>query len=320
MKNIIELMSSELSLSVLDIQALVRRAPFTYKKYSIPKKGKGRRSIAQPAKETKYLQHWLIKNVYSELPVHEASCAYSKGSSIKKNANIHRKNAYICKFDFKDFFTSIKLADLELHFSKHIGKVFSQDDIKLMARVCCIKQNSGQLGLSIGAPTSPLLSNSIMYELDILLTKWAADNEMAYSRYADDLVFSTNVKRMSSEVEPALRRFIRQLEYPNLRLNNKKTVHLSMKTRRSVTGLVITNDQKISIGRDRKRKISAMIHKFINGDLEEEQILELQGLLGFAKGMEPLFIQRMTKKYGNEALRTIFKMRKDPMSPWRRLK
>ena len=137
---------------------IIQRAPHTYKVYTIAKRSKGRRTIAQPARETKFVQHWLINNVFNNLPIHDAATAYKKNSSIKKNASIHAKNNYISKFDFKDFFTSIKTHHLESHLTKHLRDEVTEVDINDILRLSCIKpKNGGPMCLSVGSPCSPLL-------------------------------------------------------------------------------------------------------------------------------------------------------------------
>lgn len=299
-----------LELTSSQLLRLIARAPHTYKIYTIPKKSGGTRTIAQPAKETKYIQYWLIDNVFKSLPVHECAAAYKADASIKNNASMHKSNSYISKFDFKDFFTSIKEEDLLRHFSKHISDIFSIDDIKIIARMSCIVGSvSNELYLSIGAPSSPILSNSVMYDFDLEIDTWCKAKNIIYSRYADDLAFSTNEKDVSSDIEPLIRDVIKALDYPKLRINDKKTIHLSKKHQRRITGVVINNDGNLSIGRSRKRMISALIHRFSTGQLSDEEVFNLQGLLGFSKDIEPEFIFRMRKKYGAELISTIFQIR-----------
>ena len=81
------------------------RAPYAYKVYYIPKKNRGVREIAQPARETKKLQYWAIENILSTLPIHDAAYAYVQGRNIKQNAGVHAKNPYLAKFDIKNFFS-----------------------------------------------------------------------------------------------------------------------------------------------------------------------------------------------------------------------
>lgn len=309
---LIQALQEATGLGEAQILRLIVRSPHTYKVYTIPKKSGGTRTIAQPAKETKFLQRWLIANVLGVLPLHESATAYKTNASIKKNAAAHKDNAYISKYDFENFFPSIKESDLIQHFIRHLSAQLAEIDIKKVARLCCISsKGSEERRLSIGAPSSPLLSNSVMYEFDSKIDAWCRANGFIYTRYADDLTFSTNVKGRSSEVEVEIGNVIASLAYPKIRLNRKKTVHLSKKYQRRVTGLIINNDDQLSIGRDRKRTISALIHRHSLSMLTIAETYHLQGLLGFAKDIEPAFVMSMRRKYGSEIVDAIFQIRKN---------
>lgn len=293
------------------LNRLIVRAPYSYKVYNIPKRNGGERIIAQPARETKFIQHWLIQNVFQSLPIHECASAYRVGSSIKKNAAVHRRNSYISKFDFKDFFVSIKSDDLVRHFLKYLGNSFRIEDIKDIARISCIKfKNQNNLCLSIGAPSSPVLSNTIMHDFDFKIFSWCAGNGITYTRYADDLTFSTEYKGISSKIQSMIMEVIQDVDYPKLSLNSNKTIHVSKKYQRRITGIIINNEGDLSLGRAKKREISSLIHKFSVGELTNHEIYRLQGLLGYAKDVEPLFVSRMRAKYKSNLIDDVFLMRK----------
>lgn len=300
-------------LSEAQFQRLIARSPHTYKIYTIPKKSGGVRTIAQPAKETKFLQHWLIQNIFGRLPVHDCASAYKAGASIKVNAMAHQKNEYLSKFDFQAFFPSIKAKDLARHLVKHLGQHLSAADIGSISRLSCLSpKEGGGLGLSVGAPSSPILSNSIMYEFDCQVNDWCIARGITYTRYADDLTFSTRNKNICSEIEVRIREILQKIEYPRLELNDKKTIHLSKKSQRRITGVVVNNEGEISLGRERKRMISSLIHRFSIGSMLPIDVYRLQGLLGFSKDIEPEFISRMKRKYGPEIIDQIFQTRKMP--------
>jgi retron-type reverse transcriptase len=307
---LVALIHESTGLSESQIDRLIRRSPHTYKRYTIPKKSGGVRTIAQPAKETKFLQRWLMKNVFNALPLHTSATAYKTNSSIKINAAAHKENSYISKFDFKNFFFSINESDLIQHFTKYISNRFSENDIQLIARVSCIYDEQTKVRvLSIGSPSSPLLSNSVMFDFDCQLLTWCESNDFIYTRYADDLTFSTNTEGISFKLNAELNKVLANLIYPKISLNTQKTIHLSKKYQRRVTGLILTNENQISIGRDKKRKIRAMIHRYTFSKLSEDETHHLQGLLGFAKDIEPKFITSMRNKYGCETINSIFQIR-----------
>ena len=309
--NLKQKMQESLGITEAQLNQLIQRSPFTYKVYDIPKRNGGHRTIAQPAAETKYIQYWLIENIFPKLPLHACATAYKTGSSILKNVSAHKSNKYLTKFDFQSFFTSITFENLATHLSIHLGSELSANEIMDIARIACIKTpDKKELCLSIGAPCSPVLSNSIMFEFDNAVFTWCEEKKITYTRYADDLAFSTNEKGISSCVEPFLKEVIKNLAYPSLRLNDKKTTHLSKKYQRRITGLIINNEGNVSIGRERKREISTLIHRFSLNLLSAEETYYLQGLLGFAKDVEPLFASRMRGKYSSALIENILQIRK----------
>lgn len=304
------LLFQALGITAYQSERLIQRSPNTYKIYKIPKKSGGHRVIAQPAKETKFIQHWLIKNLFNRLPVHRCAKAYKTGGSIKQNAFAHKNNSYMAKFDFKNFFNSIQYSHVTSFLAQNFGNEFVAEDIERIAQVCCVKiPSKEELCLSVGAPTSPLLSNAILFEFDTKIFAWCIEHSFEYTRYADDLTFSTSIRDSCNKIEPMLRAVIDDLANLDLVINERKTTHLSKKFKRRVTGLIIDNNNNISLGRDRKRKISAMVHQFSIGILKESDVYKIQGLLGFAVDIEPEFISRMNDKYGNEVIDDIFKKR-----------
>lgn len=303
-------MSEMLSLAEHDVARLIVRAPYAYKKYLIPKKSGGTRLIAQPAKETKVIQRMLVEEWFSQLPVHECAAAYRQGSSIKGNAERHKENSYIAKFDFSNFFGSITESDLVSHFAYVFCGKMSEQSIKDVARISCVRDKAtGRLALSIGAPSSPILSNSIMFYFDLMVEAWCQERKIVYSRYADDLTFSTSEKGVTSSIENFIVEALGSVPYPRLRINSEKTICVSKKRQRRITGLVISNDNNVSLGRDKKRLISAMIHRYMHHELDEKSVLHLQGLMGFAQDVEPLFVAKMRGKYTGRLISELLRQR-----------
>jgi RNA-directed DNA polymerase len=85
-----------------------------------------------------------------------------------------------------------------------------------------------------------------------------------------------------------------------------------------VTGLILTPDGKVSIGRERKRLISAGVHRIKRGFEEEGHVQNIKGWLAFANSVEPEFVQRLERKYGaivREVLRRAVIRRPPPPPP-----
>ncbi len=288
-------------------------APVRYKRYEIPKRSGGTRLIAQPSKSVKPLQKACISELRKVLPIHSAALAYEVGTGIKKNANKHRYNRYLLKMDFTNYFPSIKPDVLLTTFEGH-SLALTDVDKTVLSSLLFWKpsRDHTNLELSIGAPSSPFISNAVMYFFDTAVTEYCRQKGITYTRYADDLAFSTNTEDILFELPKFLNDLVQQPSMSFLRFNNDKTVFASKKVNRHITGVTITNDGRLSLGRKRKRKISSLIHRFSLKQLKsDEEINELKGLLGFAKHIEPVFVRRMCQKYGNEVILNIQKFNSD---------
>lgn len=282
--------------------------PRRYKKYNISKRnGKGYRLIAQPARQVKSLQYAVLKHINDELKVHESALAYESGKGIRANALIHCANDYLLKMDFKNFFLSIRPFNL-LRNLKDFGIELTDTDIFVIENLFFWKlRRSSPLRLSIGAPSSPKISNVVMYFFDSEMTKKCAALGITYSRYADDLTFSTKEKGVLFSVPKLVREVLNGVKLRNIKINHEKTVFSSRKFNRHITGVTITTDGHLSLGRERKRLLRSKIHHYINGVLSSKEILTLKGEMGYAKFIEHSFYQSMISRYGTAVIDAISK-------------
>ncbi len=281
-----------------ELSLLIISAPRRYKEYWIPKRNGRQRLIAQPTPEVKLLQRWLVHNYLSKFPVHDAAKAYRQGVGLVENVLPHVKNRYMLKLDFEEFFPSLKSSDL-LHFLKDAP--IDQTDTRMLVQLLCKKGNL-ELELAVGAPSSPHLSNILMYKLDERIDGFCVENDISYTRYADDLTFSSSTPNVLRGCFQFVTRTLAETASPKLHLNAAKTVETSKKRGRRVTGLSITVDSKISIGRDKKRDLRVLVHRFTKGELNAEEVQQLRGYLAFLKSVEPAHLDRLAQSFGVDVL------------------
>ena len=104
----------EIGFSASEVQRIIATAPARYKVYDIPKRhGAGWRTIAQPSRELKALQHYVLHRKLAKYPVHPCCMAYAENRNIRQNAEKHAASNSILKLDFEQFFPSIKVSDWE---------------------------------------------------------------------------------------------------------------------------------------------------------------------------------------------------------------
>lgn len=305
--SIVTFISDNLFMSEDDVKSYLRTVPRRYKQFIIPKRNGEGRLIAQPAKQVKILQRNIISIIKEKVKVHDCAYAYQTGKNIKANAVLHSKNDYLLKMDFKNFFLSIKPITFLMVLKQH-GINISEGDAESISNLFFWKlRRNSPLRLSIGAPSSPFISNATMYFFDLYLNKACEELGIVYSRYADDLTFSTNVKDVLKLVPGKVRKILDENNLKTIKINHAKTVFSSKKFNRHVTGVTLNNLDEISLGRKKKRLLSSKIHKYILGALNVDEVLQLKGMLGFANYIEPGFIVSMQKKYGTEVIVTLQK-------------
>lgn len=301
---IIERIAKETGVRPREIEALINTASRRYKTYTIPKRTGGTRKINHPAPVIKFLQRWIVRNYIVHLPVHQNVMSYREGVSVFKNAEMHVSQNYLLKMDFEKFFPSIKADDiLKLVWANIERPAFvglTRDDVEIIAKITC---RDGEL--TIGAPSSPAISNAILYVFDEYISKECAKRNVFYSRYADDISFSTNEPNVLSEIKLIVKKALEDQKSPRLFINDDKTVFTSKKRSRVVTGLVLTSEEKISIGRVKKREIRTLCFKFASGNLPPESLSYLRGYLSFVSSVEPKFIDSLRKKFGAEVMQRI---------------
>lgn len=251
--------------------------------------------------EIKLLQRYLVDRYLSNLPVSEVAKAYRMNHSILDHAYPHAKNQYLLKLDFKDFFPSIRAIDFIKHLRKY--STLSREDAITLSRVFFWRpKRQRDLILSIGAPSSPAISNTVLFDFDSALIEYCTKNEITYTRYADDLALSTNQPNILNDALKYVMTLCHSLKYPRLTLNDDKTVFTSKKHHRQLTGLVLSNTGTASIGREKKRTIRAMAHHYKHGKLSPEDCAKLRGWLAFMMSIDPEFVRSIRKMIGEAGL------------------
>lgn len=308
MSRLIDNIASHMEVGSEDIRKFIIAAPLRYKVFAIPKRRGGERVIAQPSAALKIIQRYVVDTQLDTFPVHDAAAAYVAGRGIADNAARHRHSRYILKLDFENFFNSITVYDWRKLVDVTPGHGIASSDLVHFDRI--LFWGAGGFApkiLSVGAPSSPSLSNKIMYRFDAELVAHARQLGAVYTRYADDITISAQNADVCLQLEQIAQSTLHAQRSPRLRFKKEKRGLYGPGERRMVTGLIVTPDKRVSLGRERKRYISTLVHHSKLGKLDALQMIELKGLLGFVKGCEPSFLASLTTKYGAEVVQNILR-------------
>ena len=247
-----------------------------YNKFKISKKSGGNRVILAPTTGLKVIQqklNYILQLVYKSKPsVH----GFMPQKSIVTNASPHTKKNFVFNIDLEDFFPSINFGRVRGLFIAHPYNL-PPPVATTLAQICCFEGRLPQ-----GAPTSPIVSNMIWAKMDNQLQKLAKRYKCFYTRYADDITFSTYVRvfpttlaRSNSygqiEIGNQLNKII---EENGFKINSKKIRLLTKNNRQEVTGL--TTNEFPNVKRSYVRQIRSMLHVWRKYGLKaaEQRFLE----------------------------------------------
>lgn len=287
---------------------VIYKNPKKYSTFDIPKKSGGFRTISAPYPELKLLQRRLSDGLQSCLEELDAtkqikrplSHGFRRGASIVSNASTHRGRRFVFNVDIEDFFGSINFGRVFRFFTKNTDFGLPDETAKVIAAIAC---HEGKLPQ--GSPCSPVISNLIGQILDVRLVRLARKHGCSYSRYADDLTFSTSKKEFPSAIAEtggghawsAGATLTKIITSSGFRLNPKKTRMQYRDSRQEVTGLVV--NRRINTPKEYRRLARAMTHKLAttghfevnsvvpdaSGKLVQKKVdghvSHLQGMFGF---------------------------------------
>ncbi len=264
-----------------------KRIENCYTTFEIPKKSGGVRKISAPVDELKYIQRklasalWLHQlNVWEENGITPMiSHAFEKKKSIISNAKIHRNKRYVLNIDLENFFDSFHFGRVRGYFQKNNYFKLNEEVSTILAQLTCYEGRLPQ-----GAPTSPILANMICQIMDMRILKIAKRYHCDYTRYADDLTFSTNDKKFVELYSDFYQKIEREINKSGFWVNPNKTRLMYRDSRQVVTGLVV--NQKVNVIYTYYRKARAMadcLYKTGNFiiDGKEGTLNQLEGIFSF---------------------------------------
>ncbi len=218
-----------------------------YKNFEIKKKSSKKRLISSPPKNISILQsklHAILSLVYSpKICVH----GFVKKKNIYSNASKHTSKKHVVNIDLENFFPSIHLGRVRGAL-KSRPFLIGHDAAEIIAQICCTDDGV----LPQGGATSPIISNIICRSIDNELMKYASNNRCQYTRYADDITFSTTSYRLPKGIASVndgkltlASELLNVIEKQDFKINYKKTRYSSPNFRQEVTGLTVNEHPNI---------------------------------------------------------------------------
>ena len=264
---------------------LYRKIPATkYRSFVLPKASGGQRLIQAPSDELKLLQKNLsdlLQDCAAELNAtngwkDQIAHGFKRDRSIVSNACRHRGRRWVFNLDLADFFGSINFGRVRGFFISNKHFSLNPKVATILAQIACHDNSLPQ-----GSPCSPVLSNLIAHILDMRVVQLARKAGCTYTRYADDLTFSTNLPSFPSSIAiqtgggnhswNAANELTQIITHSGFTINVTKTRMQYRNSRQDVTGLVV--NKKVNIRSEYRRAVRAMVYNlFTTGNFYHRSI------------------------------------------------
>lgn len=293
-----------------------------YRRWSIPKRDGGKRTITSPKRGLKKAQRWTLRQLAEKLPVHSAAHGFMSARSILTNARVHAGAEVLVKVDVKDFFPTVSWRRVRGLFRKaglreNVATILAllcteppREPVQFRGRTLFVA--TGPRALPQGAPTSPAITNAICLRMDRRLSGIAKTLGFAYTRYADDLTFSwrKSEDRAKAPVGALLAMVKKILTAEGFTMHPNKTMVMRDGDRQKVTGLVVNQAKDgvptARVPRETVRRLRAAIknRELGRAGKEGETLAQLRGMASFVmmcdekKGRE--FLRRLAVLEGRE--------------------
>ncbi|MEX2785081.1 retron Ec67 family RNA-directed DNA polymerase/endonuclease [Streptococcus sp. H49] len=279
-----------------------KRIENLYDSFEIPKKSGGVRVIHSPKPELKRVQQRFLKKLEERYAILENSGKVSsklahgfiKSKSIITNAKLHRNKHLVLNVDIENFFQSFHFGRVVGFFEKNKNFLVPSEVAILIAQITCYDGSLPQ-----GSPCSPIITNFICQILDFRISKLAKRYNLNYSRYADDMTFSTNDKRFWDRYSDFIFEITRVIDNAGFVINKNKTRVQSNRYRQEVTGLVV--NKKVNVLKSFSKNTRAMAYShYTKGEFwidgERGTLNQLFGRFNFIDQLE---------KYNNKIMRDL---------------
>ena len=280
-----------------------------YQRFGIHKKTGGVRLISAPMPRLKRLQYWVLDNILQKVPLSDHAHGFVTNRSIVTNAQPHVGKKIVINMDLKNFFPTVAYPRIRGLF---INQGYNDEVATLLALICSEPEtqtvemdgqryfiHSKQRFLPQGAPTSPNISNIICYRLDKRLQGLAKKYGFTFTRYADDLTFSS---QQSDKVMPLLNWVKAIVSEEGFTVHPDKTRIMHKGVRQEVTGIVV-NDQ-LSVNRKHLKQFRALLFQIKKDGYGDKTWGKGGSLLPTIKGYAH-FVKMVNPSKGQQFLKQI---------------
>ncbi|MGJ5898361.1 reverse transcriptase family protein [Streptomyces niveiscabiei] len=289
------------------------------------------RTVSSPEPSLLQVQQWILRSIAEKIPTHSSSYAYSPGRSVKQCASRHVGAKWLIKLDIRNFFESITEVPVYRVFRRvgyeplpalELARVCTRYDerdpgMRLDRVLVRAKEYSSiqvyrkpLLGfLPQGAPTSGALANQVAMPLDERLSAIADSRGLIYTRYADDMTFSSGGPFTRSAALTLINQVSGAIRQRGFAVHDQKTRIVTPGARKVVLGLLVDGD-RVRLTKKMRQRISLHVRgvetfgfidhaKHVKFSSVDGLVLHVSGLISYASDIEPAWADEFKQRWRN---------------------
>ena len=272
-----------------------------YVRFKIPKKTGGERIISAPMPKLKQAQYWILEHILNKIPVHDAVHGFRSDRSILTNAKPHVGADVVINIDLEDFFPSVSYKRVKglfrsFGYSEAAATIFGLlcteaelEEVELDGKTYYVAL--GDRFLPQGSPASPAITNIMCRRLDKRITQMGQQWDFVYTRYADDLTFSTSAKH--PRICNLLKNTDSIIQHEGFKINQKKTRVLRQSRQQEVTGIVV--NEKLNVDRKTLKRFRATLYQIETNGIDniswgngKDLMASIHGFANFVAMVNPI--------------------------------
>jgi len=242
--------------------------------------------------------HTFLNNIiFTKQKNHNNVFSYREKHTILQMLTLHKNSKYYFKTDIKNFFGSISKKMISDCIITNLQNIPLDNILNLITI-----DNK----LPAGFVSSPAISNFVLYNFDVEINKYCKENNIIYTRYSDDLIFSSNTQIFN--IENTIQDILKNLYDNKFILNSSKSKYMNKSNRIKILGLIITPNGYITIPKNEKDNMKKLLHFYVTNkdkfdkllnDKYDNKLSKAYGKLNYINDVNIDYVNYLRKKYGN---------------------
>ena len=262
--------------------------------------------VHAPSNILKFFLRFLNTYVFNFFEVAPNVHSYTKNRNTLTAVSLHRNNRYFYQTDISKFFEHVDKKIVSKTITERLGNAPITDLPEHHEKILEYVAYCGYL--PIGFSSSPSISNAALFDFDTKVSLYCGERGITYTRYSDDLILSSTDRGSLDNCEEVVSSILQSEFNPNASLNKAKTRRPRKGAKIKILGINIYPSGQLGVDKKIKKNLETLLYFFINDKNRYNNFLATRfkndpesasGYLNHINTIEPSFIDKLRKKYGN---------------------